>query len=495
MSHPATPLGHEAGLRLPPGLMVAGTGARIGAWLIDTVILFVIGAALGVFLMAVGAVSENPEAARQLQGAPDVLPSVPLYSVNLMAVAFAEAASLIFTVLYATVFLRRFRGLPGQKLLSLQVGDARTGGNLSLDQAVTRSVLLYGLTAAAGAILSVAAYDLLGTVPISELLGGSTAGPMASWTGGWVVLLLATVLFSIAWPVILLVSVVGDRYKQGLHDRLAGSMVIARAPNLPPLPAGAYVPAPGYWPQAGMPGYPVSPSVSTGPARFAPDADSSASAPPSVLGPSFASDEPAPPESQPGPEPDPSPRPPSGGWSGGNAGLPKEPVWLHDDSYDKPSRRSSTTAGKRVGAYILDSVLVFMMFYLVLEVIAIGGDPAQPFTEKSSIIAGLIGGAEQAFYFVGGWLVWGGSLGQRILHMEVVDTTTRKKLGFQDAFLRWTIMQGPFAAATIAPAGLNVLVVTLAIPWAFYLLYTVMTSPDGRGLHDRFVNSSVTRDF
>lgn len=528
MSHPASTARNDGSLRLPPELAVAGTGIRFGAWLLDSAILFLFGSGFGLLMMITGAMRENPAAVFPSTTASAGVPGVPMYFVNMGAAAAVETFILVFTIAYATICLHRFRGLPGQKALSLQVGDALTGRNLRLGQALARALVLYGLTGVSGLFLSLAMYYLLGTVPLASLLGGPTANEMGSWLGPWTTPLVAMMLFSAAWPLILLVSVAGDRHKQGLHDRLAGSVVAARAPmpmgwtraSFSPPPMPGYPVVPGYPPAAYPPAayppaaYPQAPGGMLGQPQSPQGGVLAMSDDPAALRSSLASDgtsspvgnEPAPPNagdrSRDGervpPEQAPAPMPRdrgfSGGW-GGNDPVSREPVWLHDDSSDKPVRFSSVGVGRRVGAYILDCVLIFMMFYLVLEVIALSGDPNQPFNEKNSIIAGLIGGVEQAFYFVGGWLVWGGTLGQKILHLEVSDNTTRKKLGFQDAFLRWTVMQGPFAAFTIAPMGLNIIVGILAVPWAGFLLYSAMSSPSGRGLHDRFVNSAVTQDY
>jgi hypothetical protein len=500
MVYPADPARAASTPELPAGLRVAGTGVRVRAWLIDTLLLFV--ASTGVFgsvLMATGIFSYDQQALFQM--GLGKLPEVPIGTVNLFGFVLAEIGFVAITVAFAAWCWHSVRGTPGQKLLRLQVGDSNTGRNLSWRRSLARSLVLYGLPGVAGAVIDVVMSYLIAVASPSALVSGESM-----WVQGWAgvaILGLAAALFSVAVPAILLISVLGDDRRQGVHDRIAGSLVVDRAEAVRP-PVNALHPA-QLWPAPGNhPGRTGwSATYPPGPAWFgypAPPVSihpwQAASVPP----PSYDPTPPARGDSvEPGESPDPDrPTPPPPIPPDRDADeVPRwqrPSLWFHDDDYDKAPRRSSISGmGRRAGAYVLDCVLVFMMFYLVLEVVGIAAQGV--FSEKSSIIAGLIGGAEQAFYFIGGWLVSRGTLGQRILHLEVHNATTRKRLSFQDAFVRWAVLQGPFAAATIAPFGLNQVIAALAMAWALYLYYSTTTAKDGRGLHDRIANSTVSPDL
>ncbi len=493
MSGP-NPVGHGPGPQLPPGLRVAGTRVRVGAWLLDSLGMGAIGGVLGALLVSTGSFRENPEALRQLQADPATLPSVALYHVDLGAVALVELTTLLAIVVYSIVCWHRFRALPGQRVLSLQVGDAATGRTLSLRQSLLRSILLYGLAGVAGVILVLAFSALLGTVALVDMSRTEPSVALDGWSRSWGVLLLAAAMFSVAWPVVLLIATANDRHKQGLHDRLAGSLVVARVPE------PTYRPAPAVWPHAWAGTVPsgagyASRTTTLGPMQFALD-------PQTVPGDQFpgqSGEETGPPGQPSDPEPTPLDLPPDGPPTDrpvGDTDSTQVPRWMRGNLDDAPPPRPAPVPlGKRVGAYLLDCVLIYMMFTMVLTLMAVGADKTHLFSEKSSIVAGFIGGAVQAFYFVGGLLLWRGSLGQRVLHLEVTNVMTKKRLGFQDAFLRWTLIQGPFAASTIVPFAINQPVLGLAFAWALFLLYSTNSSPDGRGIHDRLVGSVVTRDY
>ena len=94
----------------------------------------------------------------------------------------------------------RFAATPGQRALGLRVVDAETMTRVGLDQAVIRWSFLVFLPDAVRAL-------------------GATTGAAA----------LAT-LASSAYLVVLLKTTVGGPEHQGLHDRLAGTVVLTRAP-------------------------------------------------------------------------------------------------------------------------------------------------------------------------------------------------------------------------------------------------------------------------
>jgi uncharacterized RDD family membrane protein YckC len=147
-----------------------------------------------------------------------------------------------------------------------------------------------------------------------------------------------------------------------------------------------------------------------------------------------------------------------------------------------------------VAAYLFDCVIVYMVFVLIQTIIAVALLPADTTTldERTYILLGLVGGFWQLAYFTSGWAVWRGTLGQKLMHMEVTEATTGKALGWLDSVVRWAVLQGPFALVTIVPEAARLLVLMAATTWIMYLLYTTSKDPDVRGLHDRFLNSKVT---
>jgi uncharacterized RDD family membrane protein YckC len=165
-----------------PGLSFADTVSRVVAYIIDIVILgligFAIAAALGLGNATVR--SNGPT-------------TVTSYFVN----TANPWVSLIYVLLGAAYFILSWSGgrraTVGQRLFSLQVGNAFDGRSLSMNQAVRRWIAL-------GSFLGLLAFIR----PISGLAS----------------------LAQLVWLVILLISTATSPTKQGLHDRFANSAVV-----------------------------------------------------------------------------------------------------------------------------------------------------------------------------------------------------------------------------------------------------------------------------
>lgn len=148
-------------------------------------------------------------------------------------------------------------------------------------------------------------------------------------------------------------------------------------------------------------------------------------------------------------------------------------------------------------AYFFDCVFVYILFSFTSSLLTAALVPSAATNpdDRTLILLGLVGGLEQLAYFVSGWVVWQGTLGQRLMHVRTVQATTGKAIGWMDGLVRWAILQGPFALMTIVPSGLRIVVLMAATTWSLYLLYTTVTDSDLRGLHDQFLNSRVVDDI
>ena len=449
---------------LPPGLRLAGVLVRFGAWLIDSVIIGLISLGMVLLAAAAGAIGINPAAESQLQTAPLAVPTVAPYVANLPLLAVFAALLVLVNVVYVTVLIARFRGLPGQRMLSLQVGDAATGRNLNWRRALLRSVLCIGIpmAGAAGFLYSIMALE--SSVPWSEIANPQPGGAAETWLSSWAGPILVAILAFIVWPVVLLVWTASSSTRQGLHDIAAGSQVVGRAPVNHGFVYSAG-PIPGYtagaWPPANQ------------------SADAASDVPDGPYGPPAP---PAPPIVQ---------------------EVDHAPLWARSKGgTDTPSRLRGATMGRRTAAYLMDSVVIFTVFSLIEAILLVtvlkSASPADSspiiLDERTSILMGLLGGVLQIVYFVPGWALWRGTICQRLLHLEVADATTGKALGWMDSFLRWTIVQGPIALVTIVPQAARTPVLFVATLWMFYLQYSTQNNRQWQGLHDRFVNSRVGQE-
>ena len=172
------------------GLEYASAGARFAAWLVDRLILFIVGAVIGLIAFALIAgtvdwteVINSRAGLRRTDFGPFLAASVAASLVGL-------AIELLYFVFLWT---SRSRATLGMRLLNLQVANAADGATLTRGQAVRRWVGL-------GALLGLLQY-----VPIIAAFAG---------------------LIQLLWAVILLGTVATSPTKQGLHDRFAGSVIV-----------------------------------------------------------------------------------------------------------------------------------------------------------------------------------------------------------------------------------------------------------------------------
>jgi hypothetical protein len=474
---------------LPVGLRVAGAGARLGAWLLDLLVFGLLSLIPLALAVATGAVGLNPEAVRQMNVNPYVEPTVPLLSVNVAPLIAWCTVWVVLAVAYAAACWARFRGLPGQRLLSLQVADAATGKNLSLPRATWRAVLVSGIPAAATAVLLVAMCELLATVIPADIAGaGGTSYINATYndTGGDFVSLCS--LASWAWPLLLLISTAASRDRRGLHDRLARSVVVGRAkafgawgtayaqvpygpPGFPYGPPG-FPYGPGPTPGSG-PGYAPWPVYPYGPQPGAPDlpqADLASGGELPALG--------EPPAAVGGGEP--AERKAAADSDNRQVFGAKLPAGLRVASFNR-----------RVVAYVVDNVIALLLFGGIAMALEGSSDSSGTPPERIAMIAGLIGGLVQAVYFVATWSIWRGSIGQKALGLQVGEESTGHRLSPADSLVRWALLQGPLALYLAVPYLLRPAFGILTIGWAWLLTYSARKDPDRRGYHDRIAHSLV----
>jgi len=497
-----------AGPPVRPGPRIAGTGVRVGAWLLDLLLLGLIGAVPGLFAILSGGVALNPAAMDQVSSNPGASPTVPYLVVNMGPLVIAAVVWVALAVAYGALSWAFYGGTPAQKALSLEVVDAATGKRLKIANAVFRSVLVNGVPAAAAAVVTVSMCQLLTVViPASfhQSTGTSAYMDQAGIRGAWSGLLSASILIVWCWPLALLLTAASGRDKRGLHDRLAGSMVVVRLAVRWPVhpyaaPIGPIV-APPSWTPAG-------PFFGTPPARTTEPGTAPPSTPAGPAGDEEDADEPSPPGAQaPSPWPGLLPQePPTQPWG---VGLPTQVDRTADEAARDRERAAAGRQGplgaklpgglrivrfnRRLRAYTLDC-LILLIVYLIISALAAGGaQNATPVSQREAMIAGLAGGAFQLAYFVLGWSLMRGSLGQKVFGLKVVSQSGGR-LGVLDALARWAVLQGPFALSTAAPTGLASIVLLAAIVWGTFLAYATRDDPDGQGYHDRLARSLVVEE-
>ncbi|HET7677801.1 MAG TPA: RDD family protein [Candidatus Limnocylindrales bacterium] len=175
----------------PAGFYYADVPNRAIAYIIDAIILFVINIVVGIVLAAIigPTVSLNANATDPNN----------LVTVNYGATLIGAIVSTAISGAYFVYTWTSMRASPGQKILGMQVGNESDGATLTMNQAVTRWILLgapFGLASA------------LNPLPVIGLLIG---------------------LAGLVWFIALLVTTAQSPTKQGLHDRYAHTVVVKAA--------------------------------------------------------------------------------------------------------------------------------------------------------------------------------------------------------------------------------------------------------------------------
>lgn len=155
--------------------------------------------------------------------------------------------------------------------------------------------------------------------------------------------------------------------------------------------------------------------------------------------------------------------------------------------------------GIRIGAYIIDVIVMFVLFFIV-SVIIIG--VLASFGGVASTVLGFIflvafEAAFSVIYFVYGWTRLRASPGQKVLGLETVNAGDGATLTQPQAIRRWLWLFGPFvllsALQLVVGTTLGSLFGLVSLGYLIYLLYTVNSDPKRQGYHDHQAATVVVK--
>ncbi len=103
--------------------------------------------------------------------------------------------------------------------------------------------------------------------------------------------------------------------------------------------------------------------------------------------------------------------------------------------------------------------------------------------------------AVSAVYWIYCWTRLRGSLGQKVLGMQVGNFPDGKTLTQDQAIRRWIALGGVFPIAQVINQlpVLGTLISLAILGYTIYLLYSTAKSPTKQGFHDKFANSVVVK--
>lgn len=188
-----------------------------------------------------------------------------------------------------------------------------------------------------------------------------------------------------------------------------------------------------------------------------------------------------------------APTPPSTGWA-----APPPPVQAGPAGFvyaDVPNRAI---------AYIIDAILVAIVAGVVGALIGGFGLATGSFEPGTLnfrinyaglIVSALISAAISAAYFIYTWTSMRGTVGMKVLGMQIGNAGDGKTLTMDQATRRWLVIALPGILAQVVwvvPA-IGALIGLVAFGWFIYLLWTTYSSPTKQGFHDKFANTMVVK--
>jgi uncharacterized RDD family membrane protein YckC len=166
----------------------------------------------------------------------------------------------------------------------------------------------------------------------------------------------------------------------------------------------------------------------------------------------------------------------------------------------------------RAIAYIIDAIILFVINIIVSIVIGAILGPATKVSFNSNatdfgnlvtadvnyatvLVTALVSTAINGIYFIWTWTNMRGSLGQKLLSMQVGNEGDGKTLTTNQAVTRWIFLGAPFGiAGALNPIpALGILIALAALAWFIALLVTTAQSPTKQGLHDRYAHTMVVK--
>lgn len=159
----------------------------------------------------------------------------------------------------------------------------------------------------------------------------------------------------------------------------------------------------------------------------------------------------------------------------------------------------------RAIAYIIDAILLAIVNVIVFAILAgIGlnivtfnvNNPALvEYNFVASLILAVASLVISGAYFLYTWTAMRGTVGMKVLGMQIGNSGDGKTLTMEQALRRWIALGAPFGLvqAFNPLPGIGVLLGLAAFVYFIFLLWTTYSSPTKQGFHDKFANTMVVK--
>jgi uncharacterized RDD family membrane protein YckC len=153
----------------------------------------------------------------------------------------------------------------------------------------------------------------------------------------------------------------------------------------------------------------------------------------------------------------------------------------------------------RAIAYIIDVIIIAIINVIIAAVIygVLGGAPSVFGTVSitSLLVVTVLGLIVSGAYFVYTWTKMRGTVGMKVLGMQIGNETDGSTITTNQAITRWVLLGAPFSLAQLANPfpGLGLIISLLGLVWLIALLVTTAQSPTKQGLHDKYAHTMVVK--
>ena len=154
----------------------------------------------------------------------------------------------------------------------------------------------------------------------------------------------------------------------------------------------------------------------------------------------------------------------------------------------------------RIIAYIIDVIIlavVGIVVNIVLGALGLGIlNSALTLNFLGFVLVAVVSVVISAGYFIYTWTAMRGTVGMKVLGMQIGNAADGKTLTMDQAIRRWIFVGGWISLLNIVTTGLGALGLLLALVglvYEIYLLYTTAQSPTKQGFHDIMAHTMVVK--
>ena len=154
----------------------------------------------------------------------------------------------------------------------------------------------------------------------------------------------------------------------------------------------------------------------------------------------------------------------------------------------------------RIIAFIVDYIVFFIVFLIVgavtVSIFGVNTTIGQFQTTTSVLVQNVLSYLLVGAYFVYTWTTMRGTLGMKLLGMQIGQQGDGQTITFNQGILRYSVMFGPGFVAGLLSAfvlSLGLIASLIAFIWFIALLVTTAQSPTKQGLHDKYAHTMVVK--